>query len=162
MKKKTFVIVHNVRSAYNVGSIFRTSDGAGVDKIFLSGYTAGPSVSMYSSKAHKMISKTALGAEKKVEWEKSSNITKLINKLKKEGFSIVSLEESKKSKNLKKFKPKFPLALIVGNEIRGIDKGILEKSDSIVEISMKGTKRSLNVSVAFGIAIYDILNKNND
>jgi len=152
--------MHNIRSAYNVGSVFRTADGAGVSKIFLTGYTPLPynfQKEVYPTVAQKMIAKTALGAEKTVSWEKAGNVAQLFGKLKKEGVMIIALEQAKTSVCIDKFKPIFPCALILGNEVKGIDKKILKKTDAIVEIPMRGKKESLNVSVAAGIAIYSIL-----
>ena len=158
MKKELFLVLHDIRSAYNVGAIFRTADGAGVKKIYLSGYTCTPSKNKINiTKAEKMIAKTALGAEKVVAWEKVDDLTALADKLKKEGVKIVSLEEIKDSIDLKKFKPDFPAALFLGNEIRGVSEDILKISDAIVSIPMRGKKESLNVSVAAGIAVYEIL-----
>ena len=161
MKKELYIILHNIRSAYNVGSMFRTADGMGVKKIYLTGYTASPycEKDLHMTKPQKMISKTALGADEFVSWEKASQIGKLISRLKSEKIEIVALEQDKKSVNYKKFKPKFPLALIVGNEPKGIDKKILKKCDQIIEIPMKGEKKSLNVAVSIGIAGYEISSK---
>ena len=111
-KPKIVVIAHNIRSLYNVGSIFRTCDAAGVDKLYLGGYTGGPD--------DKQIKKTALGAQSTVQWEKYWQTWKLIDKLKKGGYQTVALEKSSKSINYLKFKPKFPIALILGNEKRGV------------------------------------------
>ncbi len=159
MKRELFLVLHDIRSAYNVGAIFRTADGAGVQKIFLSGYTAIPSSGkkIYETKAEKMIAKTALGAEKSVAWEKVEDWSKLIDGFKKEKVGIVSLENTRGAVDLKKFKPKFPLALFVGNEVEGVPEKIMKMSDKIVSIPMRGEKESLNVSVATGIAIYEIL-----
>jgi tRNA G18 (ribose-2'-O)-methylase SpoU len=149
MKNKDFyVICDNIRSRENVGSIFRTADALGIKKIYLCGITPCP--------PHQKISKAALGAENYIEWEYFKQTGKLIDKLKKEKIKIAVLEQSKKSISLQKFKPKFPLALVIGNEVRGISKSILKKADKIIEIKMKGKKESLNVSVAFGIAGYEI------
>lgn len=158
MESKIFyIIAHNIRSAYNVGAIFRTVDGIGAQKIYLTGYTAFPTDSViYKSSAQKMIEKTALGAEKNVPWEKVKSISSLISDLKKKGFKIVALEQSEKSVSYDKFKPSFPLALIIGSEPRGINVRILEKCDEIIEIPMRGIKNSLNVSVALGIAGYQL------
>lgn len=155
-----YLIVHNVRSAYNVGAVFRTADGAGVAKIYLTGYTPVPYNSKkdtYQTQAQKMISKTALGADEFVAWERVKNLGKLILALKSQGIQIIALEEDKEAVNYKKFKPQFPCALILGNEVRGIDKKILDKCDDIIFIPMRGKKESLNVSVATGIAIYELL-----
>lgn len=143
--KEFFVICQNIRSLFNVGSIFRTADAFGVDKIYLTGITGKP--------PRIEISKVALGAEQYVPWEYVRQPSRLINKLKKEGVRVVSLEQVKgKSILLKEFKPNFPLALILGYEPKGLPKRLLELSDEIVEIPMYGRKESLNVGVAFGIA----------
>jgi len=146
MKKEIYVILHNIRSAFNVGSIFRTADAVGADKIFLTGYTPTPD--------NKEITKTALGAENFVKWEKYKNISYLLKKLKKGKYYLVAIEQAENSIPFYKFKPKFPLVLILGNEVRGLDKRILKKVDKIVEIPMFGRKESLNVAVAFGIIAY--------
>jgi tRNA G18 (ribose-2'-O)-methylase SpoU len=158
-KKKFYIILHRIRSAYNVGSMFRTADGVGADKIFITGYTQAPSLEKYElqTKAEKMLSKTALGADKYVDWERCRDISRLIEKLKKDGFQIVALEQDEKSVRYDKFKRKNKIALIVGNEPRGIDGRILKKCDKIMEIPMQGKKKSLNVAVALGIASYEIM-----
>lgn len=143
------LVVHNVRSCHNVGSFFRTADAVGVKKIFLCGYTSQP--------PHPKIEKTALGAQKIVPFEKSYSTVKVIKQLKSQGYQIVSLELHKKSENILNFHPKFPMAIIVGNEVEGLPPKILKLSDKIVFIPMFGQKESLNVSVAFGIACYMIL-----
>lgn len=159
MDNKTFyIIAHNIRSSYNVGAIFRTADGMGAQKIYLTGYTSSPGNSkIYKSPAQKMIEKTALGAEKSVSWKKVRNISGLILDLKKKGFEIVALEQDEKSVNCKEFKPTFPMALIIGSEPRGINARILKKCDKIIEIPMYGSKNSLNVSVALGVAGYQLI-----
>jgi 23S rRNA (guanosine2251-2'-O)-methyltransferase len=149
MKFKIRVILHNIRSAYNVGSIFRTADAVGVEKIYLTGYTPNPS-------KDKKIEKTALGAEKYVAWQSYKNLNYLLKKLRKEKFKIVALEQSEKSIPYYKFKPKFDFVLILGNEVRGLNKRTLEKCDYILEIPMFGKKESLNVAVAFGIVALDL------
>jgi 23S rRNA (guanosine2251-2'-O)-methyltransferase len=162
MEKEFYLILHNVRSAYNVGAIMRTAEGLGVGKIFLTGYTPAPNAGErpYFSASDKMIAKTALGAEKYLAWERFENLPWLIEKLKKEKIKIIALEQNKKSVDLKKYKSKFPSVLILGNETGGIDSEILNLCDSIISIPMRGRKESFNVSVAAGIASYDILNKN--
>ncbi len=151
---KFVVICDSLRSLYNVGSIFRTSDGAGVDKIYLCGITGRPD----SSKAKRKISKVALGAEEVVKWEYVYRAWTIVEKLKKKGYQIISLEQTKNSIKYTHFKPLFPAALIIGNEKNGVKKSLLERSDKIIEIPMRGQKESLNVSVAFGIAAYWIGN----
>jgi tRNA G18 (ribose-2'-O)-methylase SpoU len=149
MEKKFYVICDNIRSLENIGSIFRTSDALGITKIYLCGISGKPP-------NHK-ISKTALGAEETIPFEYYRQIGRLIDKLKKDGVQIVALEQNKKSIDYRRFKPKFPIALIVGNEVKGVSKKILAKCDKIVELPMCGEKESLNVSVAFGVAGYKIL-----
>ncbi len=146
--EKFSAILHNIRSCYNVGAIFRTADAVGIDKIYLTGYTPSP-----KEKPEK-IKKTALRAEKFVSWEKKRNLKKLIEKLKKKGFKILALETEKKALPYFKFKPKFPLAILVGNEVRGIDKRTLKKADFVLKIPMFGKKSSLNVAIAFSILAY--------
>ena len=155
MNKEFIAIIHNVRSLHNVGSVFRTADGAGVSKIYLTGYTPSPIDEM--GRIRKEIIKTALGAEQSIKWETVKNISAVTKRLKKEGVQIVALEKAKNSVDYKKFKPKFPVALIVGNEVRGLSSTILTRADAIISIPMLGKKESLNVSVAFGIAAYSIL-----
>ncbi|MFZ2522348.1 MAG: TrmH family RNA methyltransferase [Minisyncoccia bacterium] len=155
-KVEVSVLVHNIRSTHNVGSIFRTGDALGVGKIYLSGYSPTP-LDKYD-RPRKDVAKVALGAEKTVSWQYFEKPDKLIKKLKKEGFEIVGLEQSKNSIDYKKFKPKKKILFIVGSEVSGVDSKILNLCDKIVEISMKGKKESLNVSVAFGVALFRILN----
>lgn len=148
--KQLYVIAHNIRSLHNVGSIFRTADAFAVDKVYLTGYTGAPPDSK--------ITKVALGAEQFVPWEKQVSVVRLIKKLKSEGIRVVALENNVKFKTtvLSKYKPKFPLALLLGEETKGHTKKLLELVDDIVEIPMQGQKESLNVSVACGIALFQI------
>lgn len=157
--KELYIIAHNIRSAHNVGAIFRSSDGAGVDKIFLSGYSQRPASADKQDlvKPEKMLAKTALGAELSVAWEGADDLVKLINKLKKEGVQIVALEKTEGSVDIRKFQPTFPMALILGHEVDGVKDEVLQLCDAVIEIPMRGQKESLNVSVATGIAIYELL-----
>jgi len=148
MKKQFYVICDNIRSLENVGSIFRTADALGIDKIFLCGISGQP--------PHHKISKTALGAEKTIPFEYHKQTGRLIDKLKKQNIEIVALEQDKKSILYTKLKPKFPMALILGNEVKGVSKSILAKCDEIIELPMAGEKESLNVSVSFGVAGYEV------
>ena len=142
------MILHNIRSAYNVGAIFRTADAAGVAKIYLGGYTPAP--------LDQKVIKTSLGAEKSVEWEKCFCAWRLIEGLKSAGIKVVALEQSANSRDYRKFKSQFPLAVVVGNEVRGLSSNILKHCDSIWHIPMRGQKESLNVAVAAGIFFYKI------
>lgn len=152
------VIAHNIRSAHNIGSIFRTSDGAGVERIFLTGYTPTPATeqTVYLTRSHKDLAKTALGAEKSIPWEQSEDIGSVLVRLKSEGYELVALEQSERSVDYREYRPKGKVALIVGNEVEGVDAESMEQADVILEIPMRGQKNSLNVSVAFGIAVFEI------
>ena len=148
MLLKFVVVLPNIRSGHNVGAIFRTADGAGVNKLYLTGYTPCP--------PHTQIDKVSLGAEKWMPWEYHKQTGRLLKQLKKMGYNIVALEQTKSSKNIFKWKPRFPIALVFGNEKTGVPKNLLKYCDEAVEIPMSGKKNSLNVSVAAGIAIYSI------
>lgn len=139
------LILQNVRSLHNIGSIFRTADAYGIAKIYLSGYTAAP--------PRPEISKVALGAETWIPWEKNKETWRVIEQLRDRGYQIISLEQTKSSRPITDFKPKFPLVLILGNEVRGITKAVRLRSDQIVHLPMYGRKESLNVAVAAGIAL---------
>ena len=149
--RQIVAVLHNIRSRENVGSIFRTADAAGVSKIYLCGITPRP--------PHDKISKTALGAETTVPWEYHKQTWRLIEQLKKDGYQIVALEKTKSAEDIFKFEPKFPMALIVGNEIDCLNSEILNRADEIAAIPMYGRKESLNVAVSFGIAVYILLNR---
>ena len=157
------VIAHNIRSTHNVGSIFRTCDGFGVDKLYLTGYTPYPSspgdnrLPHLAEKLTKQISKTALGAEKVVAFGHADNPVGLIKQYQKDGFTIAALEQSHDSILLPEFSqiPK-KLVLLLGEEVHGIPPDLLEMCDVTLEIPMVGKKESFNVSVAAGIALYAI------
>ncbi len=148
------ILLHNIRSTHNVGAILRTADAVGVTKVYFSGYTPAP-IDRFG-RQRKDIIKASLGAEKTVKWESISNSIDLIKKLKKQGFTILSLEQDTRSIDYKKAKLINNTLLIVGNEVDGVDKSILDLSDEIIEIPMLGKKESLNVSVATGIVLYEI------
>ncbi len=152
------VIAHNIRSIYNVGSIFRTAEGFGVSKIILSGYTPYPLTDSdtrlphISRKITEQIHKTALGAELMVEFAYQEKPD--IAGLKSDGYTIVGLEQSERSIDLRNYKPKDKIALIIGEEVNGVNDELLDQCDDIIEITMCGNKESFNVSVATGIALY--------
>ena len=133
---------------HNVGSIFRTSDGAGVSHVYLCGYTPYP--------PRKEISKTALNADETVEWSYHLSAVELIKKLKEEGVEIVALELTKESIDYRGFKPTKKTCLILGHEIDGVENELLSLADKVVKLPMRGKKESLNVSVAYGIAVYEL------
>jgi 23S rRNA (guanosine2251-2'-O)-methyltransferase len=152
--KEFFVLAHNIRSLLNVGAIFRTCDSLGVTELFLSGYTATPT-------SNPKLAKTALGAEQYVSWEYNNSPKRIITNLKKQypHLSVIGLENNVSGReviSLQKFKPSFPLVLVLGEEVKGIPKPLVAQCDTLVEIPMHGQKESLNVAVAFGIAAYTI------
>ncbi len=155
-KSEVILLLENIRSAENVGSIFRTADAAGVRKIYLAGYTPAPLDRF--GRVNKKIATRALGAEKAISWESVSDILKTVKRLKSEGYFVVALEQAKNAVDYKNIKPKNKMLFIVGNEVTGVSKTVLKLSDRIAEIPMKGGKESLNVSVAFGIGVFRILN----
>lgn len=147
---KFVLVLPNIRSGHNVGACFRTGDAVGVDKIYLTGYTTLPD--------HPHVAKVSLGAENFLDWEKCEDTIALLKKLKKKGYNIIGLEQTKNSQDIFKWQPRFPLALVLGNEVKGIEKEIQELCDETVEIPMVGKKESLNVSIATGVALYHIKN----
>lgn len=143
------VVLNDIRSLHNVGSIFRTCDGAGIEKLWLCGLTGYP--------PNAQLAKTALGAEQSVAWEYRKDIIALIKEIKSSGYEIVLLEQTNQSIPYNEFRPRGPGCLIVGNEIEGVAADIVPLCDIAVEIEMDGAvKNSLNVSVAFGIMAYHI------
>lgn len=154
------IILHNIRSLHNVGSIFRTADAAGVKKIYLCGYTPSPKDKFGKYRAQ--LTKVSLGAERSVKWEKINATSVLIKKLKKDGYKIFAVEQNKKSVPYYKIPKSYILnskfCLVMGNEVKGLPKTILKLADKILEIPMKGKKESLNVSVAFGIVAFHFAN----
>lgn len=140
------VVLNNIRSLYNVGSIFRTSDGAGVGKVWICGITGHP--------PNNQIAKTALDAQDHVPWEYRDDIHSLLKELKTEGYQIVMLEQTESSCSYEDFKPQATVCLIIGNEIDGVSRDVSSYCDAAIEIEMAGIKNSLNVAVAFGIIAY--------
>ncbi len=159
-KKDIYIICDNIRSLFNVGAIFRTSDGANVTKIYLTGMTGYPKQNDPTWTQTQKIAKTSLGAEKSIDWEYIKDPAQIIKELKEKQVHIYALENNLahyQSKNFQNIKYKFPLALIVGHEVNGISEQILPLVDDFIELPMYGMKESLNVSVAFGICIYEII-----
>ncbi len=156
--KEILVVLENIRSVHNVGSIFRTTDGFGyVKKVFLCGYTPTPNDRF--NRPRKDFLKTSLGAEKSVLWEKADDAFSLVKKLKKDGFFIVSVENTKKAKSFVDFKLTKKTVFVFGNEVDGVSEKILKISDEIIKIPQKGIKESLNVSVCYGIVLFSLLKK---
>ncbi|MBI3888314.1 TrmH family RNA methyltransferase [Candidatus Nomurabacteria bacterium] len=158
-KQENILIIHNVRSVQNVGAMFRTADAAGIDKIYLTGYTPTP-LDRFGRKRGDL-AKSALGAEEFVSWEQKKSILPLLAKLKKDKFTVIAVEQDKNSVDYKTLRLRSGQGnvFIVGAEVTGIPKNILEKCDIIAEIPMLGKKESLNVSVACGIALFGILGR---
>lgn len=152
------IIAHNIRSTHNVGSIFRTCEGFGINKLILSGYTPYPKLvndtrlPHIAEKLTKQIHKTALGAETIVPFEYQAHLQ--LNDLKNDGYRLVALEQDPRSIALSDYDTPEKVALLLGEEVHGIEKHLLNQCDDVVEISMKGQKESFNVSVATGIALY--------
>jgi len=158
--RQIVIIVHDIRSCHNVGSLFRTAEGMGVAKVYLTGYTPYPIVPddqrlpHIANKLTKQISKTALGAEEHIEWEYTEDISKLIEQLKSQSFVVAGLEQSSGSIKLPDYKTPDKLALVLGREVEGIDPHIQKACDVLVEIPMFGKKESFNVVQAAAIALY--------
>lgn len=150
---KTILILDNIRSVQNVGAIFRTAEAAKVDKIYLLGYTPAP-IDRFNRERNDF-KKSALGAEKIVNWEIVDE--KIFDQLKEEGFQIVSVEQSEKSTDYKEVAVSDKNAIVFGNEVDGVSKDIIEISDVVAEIPMRGKKESLNVTTSVGIFLYRFL-----
>lgn len=149
------LVLHDIRSAENVGAIFRTADAVGISKIYLTGYTPTP-LDRFGRKRSD-VAKAALGAEETLSWEHCDDALKLLGDLRDQGFFIVSLEQSPSAIDYKQVSLQEKNVFIVGNEVTGVPQEILEFSDVVAEIPMRGTKESLNVSVATGVALFRIL-----
>lgn len=143
------IVLDNIRSALNVGSVFRTSDAYLIDKIFLCGITAKP--------PHKEINKTAIGATDSVEWEYYESVDDCLNQLKNDGFTLLGVEQTDESKNLHDYPISVDkkYALVFGNEVNGISNSVLPVLDQGIELPQFGTKHSLNISVCAGIVIWE-------
>ena len=153
--KQCAVVLHNIRSAQNVGAIFRTGDAVGISKIYLTGFTPQP-IDRFGRKRGD-IAKAALGGELYVAWEHYPKIKTLFKKLKKTGVSLVAVEQAPHALDFAKTRIDKPSAFIFGNEVRGLNHQILKKCDMVVAIPMRGKKESLNISVAVGIILYRFL-----
>ena len=153
--KKTplIVVLDNVRSLNNIGSVFRTSDAFLVEKIYLCGITATP--------PHKDIHKTALGSTETVDWEYVENIMDLVNRLKSDNIKVISIEQAENETMLNDFQPEpnTTYALVFGNEVKGVKQEVVSASDLVLEIPQFGTKHSLNISVSTGVVIWDVFSK---
>ena len=152
-KTPIIVVLDNIRSLNNIGSVFRTSDAFLIEKIYLCGITAKP--------PHKDIHKTALGSTDSVAWEYAENTLELVNKLKEEDIEIASIEQADKAIMLNDFHPvkEKKIAIVFGNEVKGVQQEVVTASDYCIEIPQYGTKHSLNISVSCGVVLWDLFNK---
>jgi tRNA G18 (ribose-2'-O)-methylase SpoU len=152
-KTPLIIVLDNIRSLNNIGSVFRTADAFLIQKIYLCGITATP--------PHKDIQKTALGATDSVAWEYVESTEDLVKKLQKEGVFIASIEQAEDSIELNEFetKPNTTYALIFGNEVKGVQQSVVSASDAVIEIPQFGTKHSLNISVSAGVVLWDLFCK---
>lgn len=154
-------ILHNIRSLYNVGSIFRTAEAAGCEKLYLAGITPTP-LDQFGNYRLPLI-KVSLGAEKNIKWEKIKSTISLVDKLKKQGFRIFAVEQDKKSIPYYSLRAKDfnwqKTVLILGGEVKGLPPSVLNRADKILEIPLRGKKESLNVAVAFGIVVFNLESK---
>jgi tRNA G18 (ribose-2'-O)-methylase SpoU len=145
-------LLHNIRSAHNVGSIFRTADAAGAERVFLSGYTPTPIDAF--GRPQPEIAKTALGAEKALPWEHYASAVLLIERLRREGWRIVGVEQDPRAEDYQSLTLSGPTVFVFGNEVRGLSPALRKKCDQLIDIPMHGTKESLNVSVAAGVILF--------
>ncbi len=155
-KTPIIIILDNIRSLNNIGSVFRTSDAFLIEKIYLCGITAQP--------PHNDIRKTALGSTETVDWEYTENTINLVEKLKIEGVKVVSIEQAENASMLNDFKPQqdTKYAFVFGNEVKGVSQNVVNASDVVIEIPQYGTKHSLNISVSCGVVVWDVFSKMNN
>lgn len=153
--KDIAVLLHNVRSAHNVGSIFRTADGAGVSHLYLTGYTPAPLDRF--KRVQKDIAKTALGAERVIPWTYAKSPARLVKQLKRAGWRIVGVEQDVRSRDYRTCKVSQQTVFVFGNEVLGLSSALRRGCDELIEIPMRGTKESLNVSTTAGIILFNVL-----
>ncbi len=145
------VVLHDIRSLYNVGAFFRSADGVGIDRLVLSGITGQP--------PHKQITKTALGAEQQVSWERCGDIAAYVQQRQELGYEIAAIETSQHAVDLFDWQARFPVCLLFGHEVTGLDQRLLDRCDVHVRLPMRGLKHSLNVATAGGVVLYELLRK---
>jgi len=152
-KAPIILVLDNIRSLNNIGSVFRTADAFLIKAVYLCGITAQP--------PHREIQKTALGATETVEWKYFSSTIEAVNELKKLNYKLIAIEQTENSTMLNDFKcsKDEPLALIFGNEVLGVEQEVINEIDEVVEIPQYGTKHSLNISVSVGVVVWDVFNK---
>lgn len=155
-KTPLIIVLDNIRSLNNIGSVFRTSDAFLIEKIYLCGITAKP--------PHKDIHKTALGSTDSVDWEYIDDTTELVKRLKAEDVTVISIEQAENSIMLNDFQTKknIKYAVVFGNEVKGVSQTVVDQSDYVIEIPQFGTKHSLNISVSVGVVTWDLFCKLNE
>jgi 23S rRNA (guanosine2251-2'-O)-methyltransferase len=156
MSHQIVILLHNIRSAHNVGAIFRTADAAGVSKVYLSGYTPAPLDRF--KRPQKEIAKTALGAEQFLSWEYAKTPTNILKRLVQEGFHVVGIEQDARSRDYRTYKITQPTVFLFGNEVRGLSPALRKASNELLEIPMRGKKESLNVATTAGIILFSVIN----
>ena len=155
--KEIWVLLHNIRSAHNVGSMFRTGDAIGVTRFLLSGFTPAPLDRF--KRPVKEIAKTALGAELLIPWEQGVSALDFVARAKAEGFAVVGVEQDERAVDYKAYVPGEKTLIVMGEEVNGIEQSLRDACDVLLELPMKGSKESLNVSVAFGITLYRLFDQ---
>jgi len=145
------VVLENIRSAYNVGSVFRTSDAFLIEAIYIIGYSAKP--------PHKEIKKTALGAEETVHWKHFASAKEALDELKGNGYKIFAVEQAEKSISLERFNADGPIAVVFGNEVTGVEQSTIHLCDGCIEIPQWGMKHSLNIATAAGVVLWELVRK---
>ncbi len=152
-KTPLIVVLDNIRSLHNIGSVFRTSDAFLIDKIYLCGITACP--------PHKEIHKTALGATEAVDWEYVEDTLELVKKLQNQGVFVAAIEQAEHSTSLLDFSVanRTKIAVVFGNEVKGVQQAVVSAADACIEIPQYGTKHSLNISVSCGVVLWDLFSK---
>lgn len=152
-KIPVIVVLENIRSAYNIGSVFRTADAFLLEGIYICGYSAHP--------PHKEIKKTALGAEESVHWKHFKTAKEAIEELRRDGYKIYSVEQAENSNKLQDFsiKPNEKIAFVFGNEVTGVEQSTIELSDGCIEIPQLGMKHSLNIAVAAGVVLWEMVRR---
>ncbi|PJE65441.1 TrmH family RNA methyltransferase [Candidatus Saccharibacteria bacterium CG10_big_fil_rev_8_21_14_0_10_47_8] len=160
--RRVVLIAHDVRSCHNIGSLMRTAEGFGVKHLYLTGYSPYPEppkdkrLPHIRAKLTRQIHKTALGAENTLDWSHETDITTVVTQLRSDGYTIAALEQTPDSVNLAVYDPPLKIALLVGNEINGLDQSVLDSCDVRLQIPMFGAKESFNVTVAAAIGLYHI------
>lgn len=165
--RKIIVIAHNIRSTHNVGSLLRTAEGLGIEKVYLTGYTPYPTIKNdsrlphISTKLTSQIQKTALNAQDYIDWEYSEDVIELINRLKNDNFTICALEQTIDAIPVFEYQPTDKTALLLGSEVTGIEASLLEQCDTSLVIPMFGKKESFNVVQASAMALYQLVFRSN-